>query len=192
MSHIFGDFIEANIHNQEFLKIGFSPTSASLQQRWRNNGLSADFLADYLSTFFLDDDAEAQDKQAQIKDAVSFVANELLENAMKFTYAPTEYAVDIIMQLDQDNVWFYITNSVDPQTCAKYQEFIHKVLTEDTNELYLKQLMVNAEGDDENSGSGVGFLTMINDYEAELAWKFETLAGNPEAIIVMTMVRLPI
>jgi hypothetical protein len=33
----------------EYLKIGFSPTSIPIQQRWRNNGLSANFLADYLS-----------------------------------------------------------------------------------------------------------------------------------------------
>ena len=195
MSQIFGDFIEAKNQKQEFLKIGFSPTSTSLQQRWRNNGLSADFLADYLATFFPGDDAEAQDRQAQIKDAVSFVANELLENAMKFNYAPTEYAVGITMQLEKDNVLFYITNSVNPQDSAAYQEFIQRVLTEDPNELYLEQLMANAEADDaddEEGGSGVGFLTMLNDYEAELAWKFETLADNSEAIIVTTMVCLPI
>ena len=30
----------------EYLTLAFSPTSAPLRSRWRNNGLSADFLAD--------------------------------------------------------------------------------------------------------------------------------------------------
>ena len=52
MTQTFGKFIERQEEYGEYLKIGFSPTSIPLQQRWRNNGLSADFLADYLSTFF--------------------------------------------------------------------------------------------------------------------------------------------
>ena len=86
MTQIFGDFIE-NPSSQEYLIIGFSPTSLPLQQRWRNSGLSADFLADYVSTFFPGGDTTALNRKAEVKDAVSFVANELLENAMKFSYA---------------------------------------------------------------------------------------------------------
>ena len=52
MTRIFGDFTERKDDHGEHLEIGFSPTSIPIQQRWRNNGLSADFLADYLSTFF--------------------------------------------------------------------------------------------------------------------------------------------
>lgn len=39
--------------SQEFLLINFSSSSIPLNQRSRNNGLSADFIADYLTTFFL-------------------------------------------------------------------------------------------------------------------------------------------
>ena len=35
----------------EYLTLAFSPTSAPLRSRWRNNGLSADFLGDYVTTF---------------------------------------------------------------------------------------------------------------------------------------------
>lgn len=197
MPQIFGDFVEAKTQNQEFLKIGFSPSSASLQQRWRNNGLSADFLADYLSTFFPGEDAASQERQAEIKDAVSYVANELLENAMKFNYAPARHAVSVTMQLEKDKVRFYVTNSVSSQAAADFQEFIHKLLTEDPDDLYMEQLMANAEAEDEDEdgetgGSGLGFLTMLNDYQAELAWKFESLDAEPKVVIVTTMVRLPV
>ncbi len=191
MAQIFGDFIETRYQNQEFLKIGFSLTLIPLQQRWRNNGLSADFMADYLSTFFPGDDAEALDRQAEIKDAVSYVANELLENAMKFNYAPAQHPVSITMQLDKDNVRLYITNGIDPQSVAEFQEFIQKLLTEDPDELYMEQLMNNTE-DETNGDSGLGFLTMLNDYEARLAWKFEPLEDDSEAMIVTTMVQLAV
>ena len=88
MIQIFGDFIEQP-PSQEYLIIGFSPSSIPLKQRWRNNGLSADFLADYLTTFFPgnEDDPSTIERQAEIKSAVSYIANELLENAMKFNDA---------------------------------------------------------------------------------------------------------
>ena len=92
MIRIFGDFIERKDDDGEYLKIGFSPTSIPIQQRWRNNGLSADFLADYLSTFFPGDDRAVAECQAEFKSAVSYIANELLENAMKFSYAPSQHA----------------------------------------------------------------------------------------------------
>ena len=94
MTQVFGNFVEMDEHKQEYLIIGFSPTSIPLQQRWRNNGLSADFLADYLSTFFPGEDAESQEQQTEVKDAVSYVANELLENAMKFNHLPSKYFGD--------------------------------------------------------------------------------------------------
>ena len=73
MAEIFGEFVDCSHQNQEYLKIGFSPSSIPLQERWRNNGLSADFLADYLSTFFPGQTDEALERQAEIKDAVSYI-----------------------------------------------------------------------------------------------------------------------
>ncbi len=86
MIEIFGDFSESKLNNEEFLIIGFSPTSIPIKQRWRNNGLSADFVADYLTTFFpvSDEDPSTRERQVEIKGAVSYIANELLENAMKY------------------------------------------------------------------------------------------------------------
>ena len=202
MPQIFGEFIEKDSNQQEYLQIGFSPSSISLQERWRNNGLSADFLADYLSTFFPGEDEEALDKRTEIKDAVSYVANELLENAMKFSYAPAQHAVSITMQLDAESVRFYVSNSINPETVPGFQNFIQALLTGDPDELYMERLLQNAEAEDEeiNGGSGLGFLTMLNDYHAKLGWKFEviekpesTASASPATstvTVVTTMVQL--
>src|SRR5262249_31969246 len=150
MTRIFGHFIVRKDDQGEYLKIGFSPTSLPIQQRWRNNGLSADFLADYLSTFFPGDDRAAAERQAELKSAVSYVANELLENAMKFSYAPSQHAISLAMYQEADAISLYVTNSVDPKSLVAFQQCIQRLLTEDPNDLYMEQLTSNVET--ENGG----------------------------------------
>ncbi len=191
MSQIFGHFIEQKDDQGEHLEIGFSPTSISIQQRWRTNGLSADFLADYLSTFFPGDDRAAAERQAELKSAVSYVANELLENAMKFSYAASQHAISIAMYLEAEAVSLYVTNSVAPHAVAAFQQTIARLLTEDTDTLYMEQLTHNAESDNED-GSGMGYLTMLHDYGVALAWKFAPYPQDPDVVTVTTMARLSV
>ena len=115
MAKIFGDFVDKDAKDQEYLLIGFSPTSIPLRQRWRNNGLSAGFLSDYVICFFPGEDTDSAGRREAAKSAVSYIANELLENAMKFTHAPSEYPVTIGMHLDRNQLRFYVTNSVDAE-----------------------------------------------------------------------------
>ena len=191
MMQTLGDFIECDTSDHcEFLIINFSPTSVPLQQRWRNNGLSADFLADYLSTFFPGEDEDALNRRAEIKDGVNFVANELLENAMKFNFPTSKYPVRLYMGLKKDQVQFYVTNSIDPAVIESWQHELNRILTEDPNELFMEQLMNNEA--DENSDSGLGYLSMINDWNAKLAWKFEPVQDDAKAQKVTVMVQLPI
>jgi hypothetical protein len=185
MTRIFGHFVERKDDRSEHLEIGFSPTSIPIQQRWRNNGLSADFLADYLSTFFPGDDHAAAERQAEIKSAVSYVANELLENAMKFSYTSSQHAISIAMYLEADAVSLYVTNSVDPHAVAAFQQTIARLLTEDTDTLYMEQLT-------HEDGSGLGYLTMLHDYGVALAWKFAPSLQDPDVLTVTTMVRLSV
>src|SRR5215813_3818650 len=171
MTRIFGHFIARKDDQGEYLKIGFSPTSIPIQQRWRNNGLSADFLADYLTTFFPGDDRAGAERQTELKSAVSYVANELLENAMKFSYAPSQHAISIAMYLEAEAVSLYVTNSVDPHAVAAFQQTITRLLPEDIDTLYMAQLAHNAASDSAES-SGLGYLTMLHDYGVALAWQF--------------------
>lgn len=190
MNQIFGDFIEPT-PSQEYLIIGFSPSSIPLKQRWRNNGLSADFLADYLTTFFpgTQEDASALTRQAEVKSAVSYIANELLENAMKFNDENSHYPIDIKLQLEQDGLIFSVANSIPPSAVDNFQGYIQKLLVCDPSEMYIEQLEKNA-ADDNCTASGLGLLTMLNDYSAKMGWKFETVQEDPEVIAVTTMVQL--
>lgn len=190
MIQIFGDFIELPT-SQEYLIIGFSPSSIPLQQRWRNNGLSADFLADYLTTFFPgnEDEPSTLHRQAEIKSAVSYIANELLENAMKFNDKTSQYPIDIKLQLQSDGLIFSVANSISPLAVGEFQAYIQELLVCDPSELYIQQLEKNA-ADENSTTSGLGLLTVLSDYAAKMGWKFETVQQDPEIIAVTTMVQL--
>ncbi|MEG4346853.1 DUF6272 family protein [Microcoleus sp. A003_D6] len=190
MIQIFGDFIEQSV-SQEYLILGFSPSSIPMKQRWRNNGLSADFLADYLATFYPgnEDDPSTIERQAEIKSAVSYIANELLENAMKFNDETSEYPIEIKLQLDSDKVIFSVANSIHPQAVGEFQAYIQQLLTSEPSELYIQQLEKNA-ADNNCTDSGLGLLTMLTDYTAKIGWKFKTVQKDPEVIAVTTMVQL--
>lgn len=182
MTQIFGDFYES-LDSQEHLTIVFSPSSLPRKQRWETNGLSADFMADYFAVFF-----PKSDTKEEVKGVVSFIANELLENALKFN-DNTSRSISIMLQMREDKLVFLATNSVNPQAVGKFQAFIQELVTCDPGELYIREVEKNAK-DKTRTCSGLGFLTMLNDYMAKLGWKFETIQKDPEVIIVTTMVQL--
>jgi hypothetical protein len=190
---ILGNFIQDLPPSQEYLILSFSPGSIPLRQRWRNNCLSADFLADYFSTFFLgsDDQQPDSEKQAEVKSAVSYIANELLENAMKYGVEMSPFPISIQIHLNPELIVFQLTNSIHSEQIQNFQAHIEELMNSDPDELYLLQLEKNAM--EENDGeSGLGFLTMLSDYGAKLGWKFEDLPEESAEMAVTTMVQLSI
>jgi hypothetical protein len=193
VQHILGDFIQNLPPSQEYLILSFSPGSIPLRQRWRNNCLSADFLADYLSTFFLANEHQQinDNKQAEVKSAVSYIANELLENAMKYGVEMSPFPISIQIHLNPDLIIFQLTNSIPTQQTEKFLTQIKTLLNSDPTELYIAQLEKNAL-ENNREESGLGLLTMLNDYGAKLGWKFEALSEESAEIAVTTMVQLTI
>lgn len=196
MPQIFGDFVESFPPAQDALELSFTPNSLPIKKRWRSNRLSANFMADYFSNFLpVDEDDPAQKRRIkESKGAVSYVANELLENAIKFNNQGTNFKIKFgiyfIEEADMTAVLF-ATNSVSAEGLDKFQKFIQELLCSDPEKLYVQQIEKSAE--EENSGaSGLGFLTMINDYSAKLGWKFEIVQKDPKMIAVTTMVLVPV
>ena len=196
MPQIFGDFVESFPLAQDSLELTFTPNSLPIKKRWRSNRLSANFMADYFSNFLQVDEDDAAHKRRikEGKGAVSFVANELLENAIKFNDRGTNFKIKFgiyfIEEADMTAVLF-ATNSVSAEGLDKFQKFIQELLCSDPEKLYVQQIEKSTQ--EENSGeSGLGFLTMINDYSAKLGWKFEIVQKEPKMIAVTTMVLVPV
>lgn len=190
MIEIFGDFQEDISIDHEFLMIGFFPHSLPLKQRWRNNGLSADFVADYLTTFFPVNQnvLNSQERQAQLKAAVNYIANELIDNAMKFNCETSDHPVKFGLHLLKDKLVMTSTNCLSPQNLANFYGFVNELNNANPEDLYIQQLEKGAL--EESKESRLGILTMINDYLATVGWKIETIQKDPEIVTLTTRVQL--
>ena len=189
MTEIYGNFFEAD-EKQDHLFMRLSLTSLPIERNWHNNSMSADFLAECQRNFFPDHDILSQERQAELADAISFIANELLENAMKSGYEAGDCTISIVMYISPDLLRFYVTNSIKPQNTGPFQNFIRELLTEDPEQLYIRQLTTRAESDE--AISCMGFLTLLCDYNAQLAWRFGTVPENPRVVTVTTMAQVAI
>jgi len=194
MTQVFGHFIEDLPLQDEYLTIGFSPSSRPLKTRWENNGLSADFISEYFKTFFVQEIEKSDISDSVIvenlRDAVKYIANELLENAMKFQDENVPFTAKIGFSLYNDRLIFRVTNGINEQQVNSFQAFIKRLLSEDPHELYFQAMRSNAMQHD--GPSRLGLLSMICDYSAKLGWKFEKCQSNPPMMIVSTMVCLEI
>lgn len=176
----------------EYLALSFSPLSAPLRSRWRNNGVSADFLGDYVMTFLpAGGGTTAAGSQSDIRHAVTYIANEFLENAMKYHERDVNIPIAIRLELTSDRVTVSASNGVCATQADRYKAFVENIAQKDAGDLLVRQLEENSAGD-EPEASRLGLLTMISDYGVRLAWNFEAAADSPNMMIVTTSAVLPL
>ncbi|MDG2617896.1 ATP-binding protein [Thermoleptolyngbya sichuanensis XZ-Cy5] len=136
-------------------------------------------------------DPKTLSRRTEMQDAVRYIANELLENAMKFHDEASRQPITIKLQLHPNCLVFWVTNSVRSEAIAPFQRFIQDILAAQPLERYLQQLEQNALND-EHTASGIGLLTMMVDYGAIVGWKFTQLEQMPPVMTVTTRVQVPI
>jgi hypothetical protein len=186
---VFGDFVDHVPDCEEYLTLSFSPNSAARKQRWASYGLSADFLGDYFAAFFPGDsipDSKINQRKT-VRAAVSFIANELLENAVKYTDSSARLPVSISLHLFERRIIFRVINHASPSTAQVYQRFIQELRNSTLEMVYLQQLEKTATSGD---GSCMGILTMMHDYAAQFGWKFQLTGNQPDLIEVNVLVYL--
>jgi hypothetical protein len=186
-NQILGHYRQQQDERCEYLALSFSPLSAPLRSRWRNNGVSADFLGDYVMTFLPADNAVARPggSQNEIRHAVTYIANEFLENAMKYHERKVDIPIGIRLELTSDRITVTASNGIGSEQADRYGRFVENILNQDAGDLLLRQLEENSAGID-SEASGLGLLTMINDYGARLGWRFEAHTEYPEIMTVTT------
>jgi hypothetical protein len=189
MQQILGEYVERD-SGRESLLIRFSTHAIPRPLRWQNNGLLADFLAEYWATL-LDAYAVPPERRDEIKGTIAYVANELLENLVKFNYQPERRPVNLELSLHADALRFYASNAIDPQAIEPFQAWIRRLLYKDPADLY-REKMKRMGADKTDGRSRLGLLSLLNDYGARLAWKFERDAHDPQLVLVTTMVQVDI
>lgn len=187
--NIVGKYEDVPLDDLEYLSLVFSLASLSIQERWRNNLLSASFMADYFSSFFPGNETgiRAISAKAEVHSLIKYIANELLENCVKFHHNP-ERKVIMTLYLQDERLIFLARNSINPLNLEAFTKYIQTLCDNDPTELYFQQLEKNAL-DENNHSSGLGLLTMMHDYGSHLGWKFEEDNGD---IVITTQVQVPL
>lgn len=188
---ILGEFCDSLPDTQEYLTLGFSPSAQARNVRWRNYGLSADFLGDYFATFFPGDGGSVvagSDFQGNVKACISYVANELIENAIKFSDEQINVPVTISLYLYESSILLIICNSTTIDRADRFQQHIHAILNTDLDYLYAQRL--ERIGLEESDESCLGLISIMADYGVKMGWKFAPSANHENAVDVSVMARL--
>lgn len=149
-----------------------------LDLSWHHCTTTSDFLAEFFALQRQGNSTEFN----EVRHSIGYVVNELLENAIKFRQPGS---VEVSTSLEGARFEIQVTNFVSHDVAGRFQTLLHELTSRDPGELLIERIEANAE-DSSASGSGLGLLTLMNDYGAELGWVFspagstvrlETFAG---------------
>ncbi|HEY9704850.1 MAG TPA: hypothetical protein V6C58_20585, partial [Allocoleopsis sp.] len=197
MKQILGEFIEELEDKYQSLELTFNNPEQLTAKQWRNHRLAAYFQADYFVNLLPinEDDINAENRIEEGKNALNYIGNELLENAMKFNqindnyYHPVKMAIYLIKNLEEITAVMLTENSINNESYNQFKTVIEKLLSSNIYDLYIQQIE-KVEQDENSEESGLGLLTIINDYEAKLGWKFQSNSSNSQLITVTTMAQI--
>jgi len=147
-----GDYLEGLVFDTQ-IELTFHPEEFPVH--WRRAALTADFAASWFGN--------AGDGVA---DAISYALNELVENAIKFGNAGR---VGVVVGLVGNELVMQVSNQLPRADVPKLRALLEEMVSEDPWELIVRRVEANAE-DPESSRSGLGFLTLLTDYDARLGW----------------------
>jgi hypothetical protein len=150
-------------------------SSTDMLQHWRRVSLSSDFLAKYYSFYFpYREKAKGRISREAAENSISFVLNELIENTAKYSNT-AETAVRVRVR-SEATIQLEVSNAVSVQLADGFRASMREVLGGNTEELNLSKLEANLG--EARRDSGLGFLTLINDYQIGLGFKFEKTGAD--------------
>ncbi len=183
-SIIYGDFSEAPSRSEVQI-VRFTAFAQDSDQFWENGSLSAFYISNFWETYFR---SLKQYTRADIRDSVRYIAAELIGNAVKYSAIP-EVSIKITFNLNTPEFRIFAINKVESAKAEAYKNFIERLLTGNPEKMYIDQMEKNAA--DRNWQSSIGFLTIMLDYDCQLAWKFKS-DDDVNTLTTTTMVCLPI
>ena len=185
MKAIFGEFDESMELWQNHLKIGLS--ADCLERHWAHSSLLSDFLADYYGYLVPGQDEEAVARRDEWRHSIRYLINELMENAIKFRKSGD---VTVAVDFSGQDLTFVVSNQVAQEGLERFQELLSEICGGDPGELLLAKIEQNALDPDRGHESGLGFLTLINDYGVGLGWGFAADPLDATTQTVHTMARM--
>jgi hypothetical protein len=159
--------------------------AADLAAHWRRCSLSSDFCAQYMALSAPTAVAPPKLPRRAIESILSYLLNELFENAAKFS-GGSRQAVYYRAWVRQNEMVFQMTNHIRPEDKTPFVNLIRELLNNDPDELYFRKLEENADLDAD--GSGLGYLTLIKDYGVRFGFQFRQIDAGSVAVNVQARV----
>jgi hypothetical protein len=154
-----------------------------LELKWSHCSASADFLSQYYAGVLATGRNASQLRD--LSHGISYLANELIENAVKFR---SEGDVEFVAGMDGGEFVLCIRHCIAPETSGRFKKLLKELTAGDPGDLLIQRIEANALGT--GSGSGLGILTLMNDYGARLTWRFAS--ADQSSTHLETVARLPI
>lgn len=157
----------------------------NLRLTWSHSDLAANFISHYFANSF-PAEAEADESshtREEMTHALNYLINELMENVIKFHQGGRALLSGGVAG---GVIGFLITNEMPDDKIPPFSAILTEITTEDPGLLLLQKIEQNAENAD-GTGSGLGYLTLMNDYQARLGWHFEPVKAAPGRSQVTTM-----
>lgn len=142
-----------------------------LEMNWAHCGATAEFLGDFNAVLASAQKLDANDA----RHSIGYLSNELMENAVKFRAGGD---VSLSTSIDGNKFTFRLTNDTAPETAARFETLLNELTSRDPGDLLIEKIEANAL-DPDSSGSGLGILTLMNDYGARIGWTFSQ--ATPDA-----------
>ena len=155
--------------------------------RWSQCSATADFFAEYFATVQA---CRYEDESARSEfiGTISYIVNELVENAVKFSVGET---VEVTVVVEDDELVALVANQILAATVDALIDKFRELVSGDPQEMLFARVEANAENP-EAGASGLGFLTMMADYGVKLGWRFAAVHDNPNNVLLKTMARLQV
>ena len=162
-------------------------TSTQLSRYWRRCSLSSDFWARYIALSSPHFTTEHKVKREAVESTLSYLLNEMFENCAKFSAGPVDSVVYEAF-LFSDRVAIQMTNHIAPHQLDGFVALIEELLCGDPDELYFQRLEENAEND--QAGSGLGYLTLMKDYNVRFGFRFRPVREGSIAVDVQAHINV--
>jgi hypothetical protein len=156
-----------------------------LPLRWSDCSATSNFLSTYYESLFAEWLSPAGTND--LVHSVAYLANELMENAVKFR-AAGEIEVEAGV-LGHDFI-LRVGHHVSPEKAEAFATLLGEITQGDPGELLIQRIEANAETPGAG-GSGLGLLTLMNDYRIRFSWNFTPAGGGDERFLLQTLARLP-
>jgi hypothetical protein len=154
-----------------------------LNLSWKHCTMTSDFIAEMVAVPYRANRVQYR----QVRHDVSYLANELIENTVKFR-APGDVLLEVLVATG--SIRIVIANAIERETGMHFRGVLGKLEQDEPGVLLLERIEQNA-ATGSHAGSGLGILTLMSDYGAEFEWSFDEQPGGYDHLTTTATIALP-